>query len=161
MLQLRQTVLAVALAATVAASFFDFSTLQTEPETVVNVAPVVVVKSLPPKPSASAAAVSAPLHARFAPGEANLFASRSWQPPPPPPPKAAAPSAPALPFSYLGKVQEGGRITVFLAQGARTHVLKKGDTLPGYKVDDITMAEIIFVYLPLNEKQKLMIGSAN
>ncbi len=163
MLPLRQLVLAAALVATLAASFVDFSALQPEPEAVGTMLPVVAFKAPPPQPPAAAASSPLPKQsrARFEPEPSALFAAHSWQPPPPPAPKAAPPTAPALPFRYLGKVQDNGQITVFLAQSARTHVLKKGDTLPGYKVEDITMAQMTFVYLPLNEKQTLIFGSAN
>jgi hypothetical protein len=33
--------------------------------------------------------------------------------------------------------------------------------LSGYRVDDITPLEMTLVYLPLNEKQRLIFGSAN
>jgi hypothetical protein len=108
-----------------------------------------------------ATAAAAPQRAQFSSEAGNLFAVRSWQPPPPPAPKAAPPQAPALPFRYLGKVQDDGQIMVFLGQGAQTHLAKKGDTLSAYKVEDITQAGMTFVYLPLNEKQKLIFGSAN
>ena len=50
---------------------------------------------------------------------------------------------------------------VFVDQGARTHLLRKGDVLADYKVEQITPAEMTLVYLPLNEKQRLTFGSAN
>ena len=49
----------------------------------------------------------------------------------------------------------------FVGEGTRTHLLRKGDSLPGYKVADITATDISFVYLPLNEIQRLTFGSAH
>jgi hypothetical protein len=98
---------------------------------------------------------------RFESPQVDVFASRSWQPPPPPPPKAQAPTAPPLPFLYLGKVLEEGAVMVFLAQGARTFLAHKGDVLLDYKVEEITPARMTLVYLPLNEKQYLTFGSEN
>lgn len=95
--------------------------------------------------------------------KANAFAVHSWLPPvvpvkaaPPPPPRA-----PALPFAYLGKSQDGAAVTVFVSQGTRNHVLHVGDSLPSYRVESITPTDMTFVYLPLNEKQRLTFGSAN
>ena len=157
MLPLRQILLGTGLVVTLAASYFDFPGLEVEPDTVQSTEPVPGVQA----PVASAEATETSIRPRFESGRATLFAAHSWQPPPPPPPKAQLPLAPALPFRYLGKAQEDGQVTVFLAQNARTHMLKKGDTLSGYRVEDITMAEMTFVYLPLNEKQKLIFGSTN
>jgi hypothetical protein len=159
MLPMRQILLAGALVVTLAASLFDLPGLQAVPTPEANVAPVVVAaRVLGEPPSATA---SAPVRAHFASQTSDLFAAGTWQPPPPPPPKAAAPKAPALPFRYLGKVLDDGQIMVFLGQSAQTHLVKKGDTLSDYKVEDITMAGMTFVYLPLNEKQQLIFGSAN
>ena len=108
-----------------------------------------------------AACATQPTSGRFVAKPVNLFASRSWQPPPPPAPKAEAPRAPALPFRFLGKLLQDADVTVFVSQGTVTHLLRKGDVLANYRVDDITPLEMTFVYLPLNEKQSLTFGSAN
>lgn len=86
----------------------------------------------------------------------DLFASRNWRPPPPPapPPVVMKPTAPPLPFKYVGRLEEGDKITVFLNQGGNVQTVKAGDTLNGsYRVDAITPAGVEFTYLPLNEKQ--------
>jgi hypothetical protein len=79
---------------------------------------------------------------------------RAQHAPPPPPP-----GAPPLPFAYLGRMQDGAAMTVFVSQGARNHVLRSGDTLAPYKVESISPTDITFVYLPLGEKQRLTFGS--
>jgi hypothetical protein len=88
------------------------------------------------------------------------FAARSWAPPPvvrPP----EAPRAPPLPFVYLGKMLDGTRVTAFVSMGANTHLLHIGDTLREYRVEEISPREITFVYLPLNQKQRLSLGIEN
>lgn len=110
-----------------------------------------------PAPAATGAA-------RMRHTKANAFAVHSWLPPAvkrPPPPPPPPPRAPKLPFAYLGKMQDGAAVTAFVSQGERSHVLHAGDTLPGYRVDSITPTDMTFVYLPLNEKQRLTFGSAN
>lgn len=94
----------------------------------------------------------------------NLFAVSSWQPPPPPPVAAAPappPRAPALPFRYLGRMEEDGRVVAFLAEGNQPHprVVRQGDVLPNYRVDEITPLGMRLTYLPLNETQRLLFGS--
>ena len=114
--------------------------------------------------TAPATAAAAPGAARMHHTKANPFAAHSWLPPvpkakaPPPPPP---PRAPPLPFAYLGKMQDGAAMTVFVSQGARNIVLRSGDTLPQYRVDSITPTDMTFVYLPLGEKQRLTFGSEN
>jgi hypothetical protein len=93
--------------------------------------------------------------------QANAFASQTWLPPaakvkPAPPP---VPHAPALPFVYLGRQQDGAAVTVFVSQGTRNHVLHSGDTVAGYRVESISPTDITFVYLALGEKQRLSFGS--
>jgi hypothetical protein len=72
-------------------------------------------------------------------------------PPAPPPPK---PTAPPLPFKYLGKLGEH-------------HTVQKEEEfielIPGqviadqYKVESITEDQAVFIYLPLQEKQTLLL----
>ena len=88
---------------------------------------------------------------------ADPFAQKSFAPPaaaaaPPPP---AKPTAPPLPFAYLGKVIEDGKLAVFLARGGESLSVKPGDTLGEYRVDAVTENEIRFTYLPLKTKQSL------
>jgi hypothetical protein len=94
---------------------------------------------------------------------ANPFAARSWAPPPPPASvvRAVVPKAPPLPFEYLGKMLDGKAVTAFVSMGGQTHLLHSGDTVRDYRVDAISAKEITFVYLPLNEKQRLSFGSEN
>ena len=70
-----------------------------------------------------------------------------------PPPR---PEAPPLPFTYLGKLVEDGRTTLFLAREDRNYVVRTGDTIDGtYRIEEIRDAAAVLVYLPLKSKQTL------
>lgn len=101
--------------------------------------------------------------------EQDPFAGKSWYVPPPPPPQpkvvqeAPAPTAPPLPFRYMGRMQEeDGQALVYLTQGTRAYSVSQGDTIDGtYRVDSISPSAVTLVYLPLNIRQNLNIGRAN
>ncbi len=100
----------------------------------------------------------------------DLFASRSWLPAPaaaaaniaaqkPAPPPA--PSAPPLPFRYLGQMEDNDRLTVFLERGPEALSASVGDVLDGmYRIDRISESDVQFVYLPLGTKQVLSVPAA-
>lgn len=91
----------------------------------------------------------------------NPFRSRSWhvEPPPPPPPK---PTAPPLPFKYLGKLVEDGESRIFLAHRERHLIARVGERLAAqYVVETIDEQRLGIRYLPLDELQTLNIGGAN
>lgn len=98
--------------------------------------------------------------------EQDPFAGKTWYVPPPPSPEpeiiqeAPKPTAPPLPFRYMGRMQEeGGQTVVYLTQGARAYSVSQGDTIDGtYRVDSISPSAVTLVYLPLNIKQNLNIG---
>ncbi len=86
------------------------------------------------------------------------FRSKTWYvaPPPPKPPK---PTAPPLPFQYLGKLNDGGEMRVFLNHQGKHIIARVGDVINGtYSVDEISGGQMTFLYQPLNEKQVLAIG---
>lgn len=86
------------------------------------------------------------------------FRRKSWYvaPPPPPPPK---PTAPPLPFQYLGQLHEDGEQRVFINHQGRHLVIKAGDVIGGmYAVETVTAGQVVFIYLPLREKQVLPTG---
>ena len=86
------------------------------------------------------------------------FRAKSWYvaPPPPPPPK---PTAPPLPFKYVGQLVEEGETRVFITSQNRQLVIKVGDTVDGsYAVEEISPGQVVFVYLPLKERQVLATG---
>jgi hypothetical protein len=63
--------------------------------------------------------------------------------------------APPLPFRYLGKMVEDGKLSVFLANGNESITVRGGERLGDYQIDKITEAEVRFTYLPLKTKQSL------
>ena len=97
----------------------------------------------------------------------NAFNAVSWYVPPPPPPVQAvappAPTAPPLPFTYIGKYQEADAAhgVVFLAKADRVYTVAEGDVIEGtYSVGKVSGGQIEFTYLPLNINQLLAIGGA-
>jgi hypothetical protein len=99
-------------------------------------------------------ATGAPRAARSKPGAAAPSAQAVVAPPSPPPP-----SAPPLPFTYMGKLVSGGDLAVFLVQGERNLVVREGDTIDSlYKVERIAEGDITLVFLPLNQRQTIIIG---
>lgn len=72
-----------------------------------------------------------------------------------------APVAPPLPYSFAGKLQlEGGKWVVYLEKGEQSFAVNKGETFDGsYRLDGIESGNLVIVYLPLNTKQLLPIGT--
>lgn len=94
----------------------------------------------------------------FPEAKADPFAARSWAPPVVQ--KPAAPTAPALPYTYFGRMTEDGKEYVFLQRGERSYTAKAGDVLDNqYRVDDITTDAVFITYLPLKQRQMLRTGS--
>ncbi len=92
----------------------------------------------------------------------DAFEARSWAPPPPKPAPPPPPQAPPLPFRYIGKMIEDGKIVVFLARQDSNFAVRAGDRLGvDYQVDEIGPAAITLTYLPLGQKQTLAIGAVN
>jgi hypothetical protein len=87
----------------------------------------------------------------------DAFAPRSFSPPAAAeaPGRPAKAEAPPLPFRYVGKMQDGDKLAVFLTQGEESHIAHAGDRIGEYRVDKITDGEIRFTYLPLKTKQSL------
>lgn len=94
----------------------------------------------------------------------ELFDARTWQSPPAPSARqdAPPPSAPTLPFVYLGKMIYDGATTVFLASQDRNFTVKEGDVIDGsYRVDSIKGPLLTLTYLPLDTQQTMHIGDQN
>ncbi len=97
----------------------------------------------------------------------ELFAAKSWHvapppPPPPPPPQAAPvpakPTAPPLPFVFMGRMRQGERLTVFLVKGDSVHAASEGDVIDGtYRLAKIEPGRLTLVYLPLGIAQTLAV----
>jgi hypothetical protein len=101
-----------------------------------------------------------------------LFATHSWYvpppPPPPPPPAPAAslappvPTAPPLPYQYMGSYKPDGAAPVFfLTKGDRVYDIRIGDTLDStYSVDAFNGTQLLLTYKPLNIQQQLSVGGS-
>ena len=96
---------------------------------------------------------------RAAPGAApgaDPFAPKSFAPEEAPQRAARSkPEAPPLPFRYLGKLIEDGKLSIFLANGAESLTVTAGARIGDYRVDKVTESEVQFTYLPLKTKQSL------
>lgn len=96
------------------------------------------------------------------PGRGSLFGAQSWAPPAVQAVVASAaapaPTAPPLPFSYIGRQTQVGQVEVFLAQGDKVYVVHVHSLLDkDYRVDAISPTAVSFTYLPLNTPQQLAI----
>ena len=91
------------------------------------------------------------------------FARKSFSPEP-----AAAeapaqpPAAPPLPFRYVGKMIEDGKLAVFLSRGDDSYSVHSGQKIDAqYRVDKVSRTQVVFTYLPLKTRQTLDIPSVN
>jgi hypothetical protein len=99
-----------------------------------------------------------------------LFPAHSWYvaPPPPPPPVVTAPppppkpTAPPLPFTFMGSYTPNGSAAVFfLTNGEKVYDVHVGDTIDNtYSVDAFSNNQLTFTYKPLNQQQQLSTGGA-
>lgn len=75
---------------------------------------------------------------------------------------APPPTAPPLPFTYIGRLDEDGKYTVFLGARGRNYAVKVGEVIAQvYRVDEIKPPMMTMTYLPLSIKQTMQIGEAN
>jgi hypothetical protein len=96
----------------------------------------------------------------------DLFKSFSWYVPPPPPPAPPesalpppAPTAPPLPYTYIGQLDEGDKQTFMLARGEIVITARAGEQLDSnYRLESLQGSSLIITYLPLNQKQTLDVG---
>lgn len=93
----------------------------------------------------------------------DIFAAKSWYVPPPQPKVRPVPTAPPLPFVYIGKMlEEGNKYSVFLERQSRIYIVSAGKVIDvNYRVDAITPPVMTLTYLPLDIKQIVQIGVAN
>jgi hypothetical protein len=101
---------------------------------------------------------------RLALSRANLFPEQTWYVPPPPPPPVPyvappPPQAPALPYSYMGRWQEAGQTTYYLARGTMPISVQVGQVLDGaWRLEPVANGVLNFTYLPLNQTRSLRTG---
>lgn len=98
----------------------------------------------------------------------DAFSNLSWVPTLPPapvmaPPRALpapAPTAPPLPFTFVGLLEKGAdRPTAFVAKGDVLLVVAAGETIDNnnYRVDTLNAQKIVVTYLPMGIQQTLNI----
>ncbi|MEE1888621.1 hypothetical protein [Pseudomonas carassii] len=101
----------------------------------------------------------------------DLFPSQQWTPPQAlatvteqpviTAPVAAAPTAPTLPFRFIGRMGERDDLQIFLQSGDKLYVVRQGDVIDDtYRLDHVSATELSLVYLPLHQPQTLSVGSA-
>jgi len=99
----------------------------------------------------------------------RLFQSKSWYKAPPPPPSPSrqsisltppAPSAPPLPFIFIGRMIDGNEVTLFLEKNDKHYAVKVNDVVEGvYQVDAISDNDADLTYIPMKISQKLVFDS--
>jgi hypothetical protein len=101
-------------------------------------------------------------HEAAAPSSVDPFRQHSFAPPAQGPADApAARTAPPLPFRYVGKMIEDGKLSVFLMRGDDSFSIRKGQRIDDYRVDKITESSVVFTYLPLKTRQELNLSAVN
>jgi hypothetical protein len=70
-------------------------------------------------------------------------------------PVEAKPSAPPLPFQYIGKWTQDGKTEVLVMRGEELVAIEAGQKLGEYRVDKIGATSIAFTYLPMKTRQTL------
>lgn len=76
--------------------------------------------------------------------------------------QARAVPEPPLPFQYLGKVIDDGKLSVFLMAANAYYSVQQGETvIKQYRVDRITDAAVTFTYLPTGTQKVLPVPPVN
>lgn len=105
-----------------------------------------------------------PARERLALSHANLFPPQTWYVPPPPPPPPPyvpppPPEAPPLPYSYMGRWQEGEVTTFYLTRGTLPLSVRTGQVVDGvWRLDTLANGVLNFTYLPLDQTRSLRTG---
>ena len=74
-------------------------------------------------------------------------------------PTVATPTAPPLPFTFIGSIERGGRRTVMLMEGEQLHLVGVRERIgENYRVERVTPTQIEFTYLPMQQRQVLETG---
>lgn len=99
-------------------------------------------------------------------GIKDLFASHSWEekqkvvkikPLPPPPPQA-----PPLPFTYMGKIDQGDGVQVFLMQNNKVLTVNVGENVNNlWRLDAESDAGLTFTYIPLDKQKRMSKGASS
>ncbi|WP_060507347.1 hypothetical protein [Pseudomonas sp. NBRC 111124] len=123
--------------------------------------------AVPAEPVGAGAPAKGPVQA-----STDLFPAQQWtkpqtlatvteQPIAAAPVVAAAPTAPELPFQFVGRMGDRDDLQIFLQSGEKLYVVRKGDVIDStYRLDRVSANELDLVYLPLHQSQTLSVGSA-
>ena len=73
----------------------------------------------------------------------------------------AAPTAPPLPYTFVGSYDDGSHSTVyFITRDERVYDVRLGDTVDQtYTVDAVENGQLMFTYKPMSVRQSLPIGA--
>jgi hypothetical protein len=67
-----------------------------------------------------------------------------------------APAPPSLPYSFLGRIVDGNKSTLYLARGEQQYAAEAGAILDGqYQIEQVGPSAIQFIYLPLGTRHTL------
>lgn len=78
-----------------------------------------------------------------------------------PPLEIQPPTAPKIPFKYIGKIWGDEEYQVFIEFNGKNLIIKEGDTIQQiYKVEKISPPTMTLTYLPMNILQSMPIGGA-
>ena len=70
----------------------------------------------------------------------------------------ARPEAPELPFRYMGKVIEDGKLEILLLRGEEHFAVAAGQKVgEEYRLDKVGASSLTFTYLPMKKKQTMEI----
>lgn len=157
----RQAVLGLALVVSLLAAFAP----EAETGEPANVAEP-VARNVPQQSAEAPITGEADLAGRLQRGDVVVsdvdpFRAKSWYVPPPPPPPSPPPkpTAPPLPFRYMGMFEDQGKATVYLVRDEESFAVVQGERFAdSYRLDRIDRGVLVISYLPLSVQQTLPIG---
>jgi hypothetical protein len=101
---------------------------------------------------------------RYGDVEQDIFSPHSWRPPVlklPSQTVSLPPAAPPLPFTYIGKIVNGDKLTIVVSSPDGNYAITSGKVIDGkYRVENVDDFQVVFTYLPLNIQQPLLIGAS-
>ncbi|MDD5330553.1 MAG: hypothetical protein PHX38_11135 [Sulfuricella sp.] len=162
-LHLRRLSLFLVLAASLAAAFWVRGEDDDSAEAVAAPARVQERSAEPSVPQIPSLALDRLGRRMPADTDIDPFPAKGWYVPPPPPPPAPPPkpTAPPLPFQFVGKFEDtaGGKPVIYLAKGNESFAVSPGDKFDDvYQFEAIERGQMLIVYLPLSIKQRLPLG---
>jgi hypothetical protein len=67
-----------------------------------------------------------------------------------------------MPFSFLGRYEEGGTQIILLVRGDRIYTVSAGDVIDNtYRVEGLSGGRLELTYLPLDIKQTISTGGTS